>query len=101
MTFYGEGGQTSDEYYYADGKLIFLYRASSTYTKRFSGKIARTEKTRYYFRDDVLIAWIDAGGKTVPPGTSQYVNEQKSCLQDAREFGRAARSTQPTVELTW
>ena len=97
LTFYGERGETAEEYYYTDGKLIFLYQANSDYDKLNSGRIVHTEKTRCYFRDDVLIAWIDGHGKPVPPSTSQYANKQAACLQDARGYSRAARSTQPTV----
>ena len=98
LIFYGESGEATEEYYYQDDKLIFVLRADSDYDHLRSGKIAHTEESRFYFRDDTLITWIDTQAKPVEPGGGNYQDKQKEFLQNSREFSRAARSTQPTVE---
>ena len=80
LTFYGESGEATEEYYYQDDKLVFVYRVDSSYDHLRSGKIARTDETRFYFRDETLIAWIDEHAKWVEPGTGKYQDNQKEYL---------------------
>ena len=47
-----DNGGYSKCYYYSDGKLYFVFACI--------GKI----ENRFYFKDDVLIRWIDEAGKT-------------------------------------
>ena len=100
LTFYGESGEATEEYYYQDDKLVFVFWADSNYDHLRSGKIAHTDESRFYFRDDTLIAWIDAQAKPVEPGAGNYQDKQKECLQNSSEFSRAARSAQSTVEAS-
>ena len=100
LTFYGESGVASEEYYYQNGRLLFVFRADSNYDHPLSGKIAHTEESRFYFCGDTLIAWIDEHAKLAEPGTGSYQTKQKEYLQNSSEFSRAARSTQPTVEAS-
>lgn len=74
--YYGESGRAGEEYYYQDGKLIFVYRKDSTYDKPLSGKVVKTEENRFYFENSRLIKWINENGKEVSPGGSEYKNKQ-------------------------
>jgi len=97
-TFYGETGRTNEEYYYWNGKLIFVLRRESTYSKPLSGKIVRTNENRFYFKDGQMIRWIDENGKQPTANTSEYADKQKEYLESSRQFAEGARSKKPTIE---
>jgi len=97
-TFYGETGKAAEEYYYWDGKLIFVLRTDSRYNKPLSGKVVKTTVERFYFNDDKLIRWIDEGGKQVASDTSEYTEKQKDYLDISKEFTSALRSKKRTIE---
>lgn len=64
LTFYGEMGKSIDEYYFKDGKLIFLFKQKFYYNQPIyfedGFKVERTEENRYYFCNEKLVRWIDA-----------------------------------------
>lgn len=95
---YGEGGKSTEEYYYSKGKLIFVYRKDSKYDRPMSGKVVRTEENRFYFDNDRLIRWINEAGKQVPSGNAGYQQKQDEYLQTSNKFLEGARSTNPTIE---
>ncbi len=97
-TFYGETGKAAEEYYYWDGKLIFVLRTDSRYSKPLSGKVVKTTVERFYFNEDKLIRWIDENGKQVAPDTSEYAEKQKDYLDTSKEFTGALRSKKRTIE---
>lgn len=78
LTFYGEMGKKVDEYYFKEGKLIFLFTQESHYNQPIyiedGFKIERTEENRYYFCDERLVRWIDAEKKM----RDIYADESKS-----------------------
>jgi len=90
-TFFGETGKTTEEYYYWDGKLIFVFRQESHYDKPLSGKVVSTIENRFYFRDDKLIRWIDENGKEVAAGSTEFAEKEKEYLQSSKEFTERAR----------
>ncbi len=90
-TFYGESGEATEEYYYWEGKLIFVFRTDSDYDGLRSGKIVRTAEDRFYFRDGALIRWVDPHAEPVPPGSDAFRQKQKELLQNAATFEREAR----------
>lgn len=97
-TFYGESGRTYEEYYYWDGKLIFVLRKESTYNKPLSGKVIRTSENRFYFKDDQMIRWIDEAGKQATSGTSEYLEKQKEYLDSSKQLIAGTRSAKRTIE---
>jgi hypothetical protein len=97
-TFYGESGKASEEYYYWDGKLIFVLRTDYRYNKPLSGKVVKTTESRFYFNDDKLIRWIDESGKQIASDTSEYAEKQKEYLENSKQFTKGARSTKSTIE---
>lgn len=95
---YGEGGRTLEEYYYASGKLIFVYAKESRYDRPLSGKVVRATEARFYFQNDRLIRWLDEDGKPVASGSTEYQEKQDEYVQTARKFADAARSKNSTIE---
>jgi hypothetical protein len=97
-TFYGESGKAAEEYYYWDGKVIFVLRTDYRYNKPLSGRVVRTTVDRFYFSDDKLIRWIDENGKQVAADTSEYQDKQKEYLDSSKQFTEGARSKKSTIE---
>lgn len=97
-TFYGESGKAAEDYYYWEGKLIFVLRTDYAYSKPLSGKVVRTEESRFYFNDDKLIRWLDERGKQVASETSEYTEKQKEYLDNSKLFTDGARSKKQTIE---
>ena len=96
-TFYGEMGRATDEYYYSNDKLIFVFRKHSHYRAPLSGKVVRTTENRYYFKDDKLIRWISEG-KEVSSAGSEFVAKEVELLASSKQFTEGARSKSPTIE---
>lgn len=97
-TYYGEMGKSYEEYYYRDGKLIFVFRKESKYNRPLSGKMISTALSRFYFHDDKLIRWIDEKGKQVPADSSEYAETQSEYLKSSSQFTEGARSKNSTIE---
>lgn len=95
---YGEGGRTREEYYYSNGKLIFVFQKESRYDRPLSGKVVRTSENRFYFENDRLIRWLGEDGKPVASGGAEYQEKQNEFLETSRKFVDAARSKASTIE---
>ena len=97
-TFFGETGKSTEEYYYWDGKLIFVFRREARYDKPLSGKIVATKDNRFYFKDDKMIRWIDENGKEVAAGSTEFPDKEKEYLKSSKEFNEGARSKSQKIE---
>lgn len=97
-TYYGETGRASEEYYYWDGKLIFVLSRDLRYSKPLSGKIVSTKEERFYFSNDKLIRWIDENSKQAAADAPEYQEKQKELLDSSKELSDGARSKNPTIE---
>lgn len=97
-TYYGETGRASEEFYYWDGKLIFVLRREHRYSKPLSGKIVSTKEDRFYFSNDKLIKWIDENAKQIAADAPEYQEKQKELLDSSKELSDGARSKNPTIE---
>jgi len=97
-TFYGEMGRVTDEYYYSNDKLIFIYRKYRHYSGHLTGKVVRTTENRYYFKDDKLIRWIDEKGQQVSSASSEFAAKEVEQLAWSKQFTEGARSKNPTIE---
>lgn len=95
---YGESGSAFEEYYYVGGKLIFVFRKDQTYDRPLSGKVVRTEESRFYFESDRLIRWIGEKGKQVSLGTDEAQQKLKDYLETSGKFLAGARSKSATIE---
>ena len=97
-THYGEMGRASEEYYYSNGKLIFVFEKVSHYNKPMSAKVVHTMESRYYFDNDQLIRLIDENGKQLDPSSEEFRSKQKELLETSNLFVAGARSKNPTIE---
>lgn len=57
-TFFGETGKATEEYYFWDSELIFVFRVESRYTKPLSGVVKSKTEERLYFAGGKLIRWL-------------------------------------------
>ncbi|MGZ5434801.1 MAG: hypothetical protein ACXWID_07530 [Pyrinomonadaceae bacterium] len=97
-TFYGEMGRATDEFYYSNEKLIFVFRRHSHYRAPLTGKVVRITENRYYFKDDKLIRWIGEDGKQVSTTAPEFAQEEARLLASSRQLTDGARSKEPTIE---
>lgn len=97
-TFYGEMGRATEEYYYSNDKLIFVFRKDSRYSRPLSGKVVATTENRLYFKDDKLIRWIGENGKQVSSADSEFGAKEAEYLASSKQFTDGARSKNPTIE---
>jgi hypothetical protein len=97
-TFFGEMGRATDEFYYSNDKLIFVFRKQSHYRAPLSGKVVRTTENRYYFKDDKLIRWIGENGKQVSSASSEFAAKEAEYLASSKQFTEGARSKNATIE---
>jgi len=97
-TYFGESGKAAEEYYFWDGKLIFVLRTDFRYDKPLSGKVARKTENRFYFSNDKLIKWIDEGAKEVASDTTAYRDKQKEYQESSKLLSEGARAKSPTIE---
>lgn len=97
-TYYGEGGKTTEEFYYWDGKLIFVFSRESRYDKPLSGGVRATKDSRYYFSNDHLIKWLNEKGKDVTPTSDEFSDQEKEYLSTSTLFTNGARSKIKVIE---
>jgi hypothetical protein len=97
-TFYGEIGRATDEFYYSNDKLIFVYRKHLHYSGQLTGKVVRTTENRYYFKDDKLIRWIGEDGKQVSTTAPEFGQGEARVLASSKQLVEGARSKEPTIE---
>ncbi len=97
-TFFGETGKAVEEYYFWNGKLIFVFSTDNRYDKPLSGKVARKTENRFYFKDDKLIRWLDENGKEVASDSTEAAGKQADYLKTAAQLAEGARSKSPTIE---
>ena len=97
-TYYGESGRSLEEYYYANEKLILVFRKEFRYDKPMSGKVVHTYENRFYFADDRLIEWLNSQGRPAPNGIADYQQKQDEYLETSRKFVQGARSEAATIE---
>lgn len=91
-THLGEAGKAVDEFYYWDGRLIFVFRKESRYDNPSSAKIVSTREDRFYFDNDQLIRWISEKGKQVPSSQAEYGEKQSFYLKLSAELSQLASS---------
>jgi hypothetical protein len=96
--YFGESGRATEEYYYSNEKLIFVFRRDYTYNEPMSGKVVSTIANRFYFGNDRLIRWIDEKGMTRSSAESEYQAKQKELLETSTKFMMAARLPERVIE---
>jgi len=97
-TFYGETGKAIEEYYYWNGRLIFVFRSDNRYDKPLSGKVTRKTEHRLYFKNDKLIKWLGEDGREVAADAAEYAPKEADCLKISKQLTEGAKSKSPTIE---
>jgi hypothetical protein len=70
LILFGENGKSTSEYYFLNGKMIFLLEGEVRYKSPvYMGKVEiySQEENRYYFKYNSLIRWIGGDGKIKDP----------------------------------
>jgi len=98
VTHYGEMGKYYEDYYYREGKLVFVFRKITKYNRPLTGKVISTALSRFYFHDDKLIRWIDEQGKLVSSTSSEFAKQQDEYLKSSKQFTDGARSGKSEIE---
>jgi hypothetical protein len=97
-TFFGETGKAVEEYYFWNGKLIFVFSVDNRYNKPLTGKVVKKTEGRLYFKDDKLIKWLGEDGKEVASDSSEYAGKQTDYLKIAKQLSDGANSKSPMIE---
>jgi hypothetical protein len=97
-TFFGETGKAVEEYYFWNGKLIFVFTRSRGTDKPLSRESRQKTEGRFYFKDDKLIKWLGEDGKEVASDSSEYASKQTDYLKIAKQLSDGANSKSPTIE---
>jgi hypothetical protein len=84
------GDQGTEEFYYDDGKLVFVYYEPDGATK--SEPHTETGGDAYYFGREGLIAWVRGDGSRVDPSDADFKAWSKHLLNEAERFPRDART---------
>jgi serine/threonine-protein kinase len=96
-TFNGETNSFFEEFYYSNGKLIFVYRKQEIYDEPMT-KVVKTKENRFYFNDGELIKWINENGKQVAASNSKYTARQIHYLGNSKLFTDGILSPNPIIE---
>lgn len=97
-THLGETGRSSEEFYYRDGELVFVFQRRETYDAPMSGRVLKKAEERLYFAGGRLIRWLDSRGRAVAPARGEYREAQARHLDSSRRFVEGARSGNSTIE---
>lgn len=89
--FYGEMHRTNVDYYFNEGKLIFIFQSRGNYNKPMSGKIVSREEDRFYFNEDALVKW-QSGKKDRGLDEEEAKEMEKQLLEDTRKLVQIASS---------
>ena len=92
LRYFGELGRGTEEYYYWDEQLFFVFRIESEYDQPF-GKVVGTKEQRFYFADDQLIRWLDEQKQPVAPGEPTYQEAERDLLDRSQQLIALARTT--------
>lgn len=87
FTLFGETGQSTSEYYFLNGEIIFLHQKELRYKSPiYMGKteIESQKKNKYYFKNQKLIRWISNDGKIVD--AILYPEKEKEILDDVKSI---------------
>ena len=97
-TYLGESGRATEEYYFWNGDLIFVFRKESMYDKPLSGKIVNSKESRFYFSDDRMVRWIDENGKQVSSTSAEFNEKQNEHFKTSSLLVDGAKSTAKMIE---
>ena len=89
--YYGEMGQSIEEYYFSEDKLFFVFSKKLSYDKPMyveGSKVTKTIENRYYFYKDKIVRWLDADKAKVDP--SRFEPKETEILAAIRDLKEKA-----------
>jgi hypothetical protein len=84
---YGEMGKATDEYYFENGKLIFVFTQEFQYNMPMymeESKISKTIENRYYFYNEKLFLWLDPDKNEIDLNKAE--NTSQNLLEDVNKL---------------
>ena len=90
---YGESWQGTEEYYFADGRLIFIHVVHQRYDEPMSGRVVSTIQHRLYFSGGRLLRRVRTQNPATGEALSSFDPELSVLLRNARLFAACAAST--------
>ncbi len=91
LILFGETGKLVSEYYFLDHELIFVHEKDLTYNApSYMGKtkLKSEEENKFYFKNQILVRWIDTEGKSVEQ--VRYLEKQIGVLEDLKLINQSA-----------
>jgi hypothetical protein len=85
LTLFGETGQSTTQYYFHNGELIFAKSIEKMYKEPIYLSKPETDsliKNEFYFKSQILVRWVDNNGKIVEQ--TQYLQKQIEILDDLK-----------------
>ena len=87
--YYGEMGKITNNYYFRNNKLFFMFQVKEIYDAPIyvdsSGKGTK-EENRFYFYSDEMIRWLDKDKKEVEKTEPAFKENEESILEEANEL---------------
>jgi len=91
---YGESGEATEEYYFSDGRPVFVYVVDLRYDELMSGRVRFRTEDRYYFDGGRLIRHV----RTPPADEDEeeaFAPDLPDLLEVAKAFAACAAATGP------
>jgi hypothetical protein len=91
--YFDESGRAREEYYFANGELVFMYRVDERYDQPLSGRVNRRMEHRYYLNGGQLIRRIRTPARS---GSDEFGDDFASAEElrrNATLFARCATAT--------
>lgn len=84
--FYGEMGNLTEDYYYNDGKLFFVFAVRKNYSAPVYSEEEITitkEENRYYFNNDKMIRWIDTNAVKIVKTSDDFIKTGENIFNES------------------
>jgi hypothetical protein len=82
---FGETGKVLEEFFFADGQVIFVFRGETRYTEPNSGVVKSKTEQRFYFADGKLIRWLNPDNKDVT-GDPAKAERERELVAAAKKY---------------
>jgi hypothetical protein len=90
---FGETGRVTEEFYFSNGRPIFIYTVHERYDQPLSGRVQARVEHRFYFDGDRLIRRVRTQSPALAEDLSQYDPELPTLLRNAELFAACAAAT--------
>ena len=92
--FLGESGRATEELYFDNGALAFVYRIDERYDRPLSGRVVRRVVTRYYLSRGQILRRVRVPTREEVASDFPWQSADE-LRRDARILARCARATEP------